>query len=74
MSIELTGVVIELAIWFLAAHLVWSLQMTLRKRIYILSAFGVKLLSVQALGHQILRKHLTLMVDSYFLSASVFTI
>ncbi|KAM3563762.1 hypothetical protein MY1884_001126 [Beauveria asiatica] len=45
-SIEIIGAVIELAIWVLAVHLVWTLQMTLRKRIYILSAFSVKLVSV----------------------------
>ncbi|KAJ6786768.1 hypothetical protein PWT90_10742 [Aphanocladium album] len=51
-SIETTGMIVELATWFLAIHLVWSLQMALRKRIYILSAFGVKLLFVQTLQRQ----------------------
>ncbi|KAM3541476.1 hypothetical protein ARSEF1564_005584 [Beauveria bassiana] len=50
MSIEIIGAVIELAIWVLAVHLVWTLQMTLRKRIYILSAFGVKLILVVLIG------------------------
>lgn len=44
--VETTGMVIEVANWFLAVHLIWSLQMTLRKRIYILSTFGVKLMVV----------------------------
>ncbi|KAM3457333.1 hypothetical protein MY3296_001075 [Beauveria thailandica] len=50
MSIEIIGAVIELAIWVLAVHLVWTLQMTLRKRIYILSAFSVKLVLVVLIG------------------------
>ncbi|KAM3496880.1 hypothetical protein MY10362_009751 [Beauveria mimosiformis] len=50
MSIEIIGAVIELAIWVLAVHLVWTLQMTLRKRIYILSAFGAKLVLVVLIG------------------------
>ncbi|KAJ4145326.1 hypothetical protein LMH87_004181 [Akanthomyces muscarius] len=53
LSIEITGVVIELSIWLLAAHLVWSLQMTLRKRIYILGAFGVKLLLIVFIGFRL---------------------
>ncbi|KAJ3475942.1 hypothetical protein NLG97_g9291 [Lecanicillium saksenae] len=46
MVIEVIGIMVEVAIWLLAAHLVWTLQMQLRKRIYILSAFGFRLFLV----------------------------
>ncbi|KAJ6789507.1 hypothetical protein PWT90_07167 [Aphanocladium album] len=49
-GIETVGIIVEAAVWLLAAHLVWSLQMQLRKRIYILSAFGVRLLLAVFIG------------------------
>lgn len=43
-GIEISGLVIELALWLLSIHLVWNLQMRLQKRIFILGAFGFRLL------------------------------
>ncbi|KAJ3491280.1 hypothetical protein NLG97_g5626 [Lecanicillium saksenae] len=53
LATEILGMVIELAIWFLSIHLVWSLQMTLRKRVYIVSAFGVKLFVFVFIGFRL---------------------
>ncbi|KAJ6787679.1 hypothetical protein PWT90_08377 [Aphanocladium album] len=45
-SIEVTGILIELTLWAMAAHLVWGIQLKLSKRIMIICAFGGRLLVV----------------------------
>ncbi|XWW96336.1 hypothetical protein V2A60_004309 [Cordyceps javanica] len=43
---EITGIVIELVLWGIAAHLVWGIQLKLSRRIIIICAFGARLLVV----------------------------
>ncbi|KAJ3485916.1 hypothetical protein NLG97_g6722 [Lecanicillium saksenae] len=45
-AIEVTGIVIELTLWGMAAHLVWGIQLKVSKRIMIICAFGTRLLVV----------------------------
>ncbi|OAA47141.1 hypothetical protein NOR_02777 [Metarhizium rileyi] len=41
--VEAIGIVIELSLWALSVHLVWSLQMRRKKRAFIICAFGARL-------------------------------
>ncbi|OAA77190.1 hypothetical protein LEL_04013 [Akanthomyces lecanii RCEF 1005] len=49
LGIEITGILIELALWGIAAHLVWGIQLKVSKRIMIVCAFGARLLVVPCL-------------------------
>lgn len=44
LGIEITGILIELALWGIATHLVWGIQLKVSKRIMIVCAFGARLL------------------------------
>jgi hypothetical protein len=45
-GVEVAGLLLEAALWVLSINLVWGLQMTLRKRLIIVGAFGFRLLYV----------------------------
>ncbi|KAJ3494565.1 hypothetical protein NLG97_g4000 [Lecanicillium saksenae] len=45
-GVEATGLVVEVALWGLATHLVWSLQMQQNRRVFIVGAFGFRLLLI----------------------------
>ncbi len=45
-AIDSSGLLIDIVLWVLSVNLVWGLQMKLRKRIFILVAFAVRLLYV----------------------------
>lgn len=42
--VEAGGMVVEALLWALSIHLVWSLQMQRNRRVFIVAAFGVRLL------------------------------
>ncbi|CEJ82678.1 hypothetical protein VHEMI02727 [[Torrubiella] hemipterigena] len=46
MGIEISGMVLEFALWISSCHLVWGLQMKLTRRLFILTAFGTRLLLI----------------------------
>lgn len=43
LGIESSGLFVDFTLWLLSIHLVWGLQMKLRKRIFVLTAFAVRL-------------------------------
>ena len=45
-GVEATGLAVEVALWALAIHLVMSLQMQRNRCIFIIAAFGFRLLKV----------------------------
>lgn len=44
MGVEISGLVLEVGLWISSCHLLWGLQMQLRRRLFILAAFGTRLL------------------------------
>ncbi|KAM3509008.1 hypothetical protein MY11210_006503 [Beauveria gryllotalpidicola] len=46
LGIEISGILIELVLWGMAAHLVWGIQLKTSKRVLIICAFGARLLVV----------------------------
>ncbi|KAJ6782936.1 hypothetical protein PWT90_03088 [Aphanocladium album] len=45
-GVEASGLAVEVALWALAIHLVWSLQMQRNRRVFIVGAFGFRLLLI----------------------------
>lgn len=43
-AIDASGLFIDVVLWALSVNLIWGLQMKMRKRIFILTAFAVRLL------------------------------